>query len=1335
MKNLKHSSKRWLALLMVLMMCLSMVNLTAFATTEDPEAIPEEPEVTTELGETEEPEVTTEPEETEEPEEEEPEEPETEEPETEEPETEEPETEEPETEEPETEEPETEEPEVEEPMATIVASEDLDGDGGDGRDVPKCKSDWCCEDDWFECGEHPDWVGLCDCCDSTCPCVYEGSCPAEPSCKDGTTSCDECSISYCDCPTCVLRRAILYTPYNSTIKLTEDVELKATLVFEGSGYSHTLDLNGYTLTAPTGKPAISVGVYKTAATLILVDSNETGRGGQIVGNASNNGVVYVNGGVFTMTGGTITGNVTPYNGAGGGVYVNSGTFNMSGGAKITGNSANSGGGVCVKSGASFNMTGGEISGNTATSYGGDVYVAGNFTMSGGKITVGSENPSGVCVDGGVFTMSGGTISGGSANVEREDALVYVNSGTFTMESGTIEAETGRAVSVDATFIMENGTITAEGNAVYVSSWGGNLTVNGGSIESKRNGAVAGDGDIVIDYEKAEIKSAPFVAKVYDSLDECDYYYYDLASAFWYAMDFSTVTLLADVTLDSSLVIDGEVGLDLNGHTISSSTDKTPVIWIDGGALTLTAENGGALSHSHANTKYGVVQVVNRGTFTMESGTITSAIGHGVYADGKSTVTINGGTITIDNTKILQGFYAIKAHGGSKVYVNGGTLNGGALYINNASGGVIYAEDLTLSNSGEVVISGGTLIAGGKWEVGEANYTGQTGYGIVLWDDVKLTIQKGENAQGNEPYIKGLSAVQTVGQTKQNATVTIHGGTLEALASGIFLPTGTLSIDGGSITGETGSGIVAYSKSVTISGGTITAKGSGTIGAGGSVGDLRQNEAAAVTITRFPNRGGYSNGDIKVSISGGTLIGNPAVVYAFNHSATNGAENDVAVKATAEQNAEAVNRGYLSVTGGQFSDTSAKYFVGEGHTVALNGEYYGRVADTKGKDALTKVEDLNIEELAEASTEELAEALGELEETLQQSTGITVTKVVADDADVASHEDEITIAYASLNAVSVNDDIKFTVGAAEDQEIDVSEESDDYKTETAVLFSMKLEINGEEQKELKVPMVITLPVPDGFASTSTIKVLHYHDANGDGTVEPDEVKTIDTTVSGGNVTFVVTGFSDFALVEIPASITGGNGGGSTGGNTPSGTMPGGNTPSGSGGSGDSSYDDDDGYDYMPPSNPVEQQQPTPAVPEEPVPPAPAEDEPVPPAPAEEEPVPPTPDEEPVPEEEPAPVADADEDGEPAEDAPAADVPAEDEPEVEIPDANVPLASGSDDARAPEVEIPDEDVPLSGISVEETTASGSSTVLWVCVAVGGCAIIGVGAWLILKKRVRN
>jgi TolB-like protein len=103
--------------------------------------------------------------------------------------------------------------------------------------------------------------------------------------------------------------------------------------------------------------------------------------------SGNGGGVYVSGGTFTMSGGTISGNTASYGGGGGGgVFVNSGTFTMSGGT-ISGNTSSYGGGVYVNSGT-FTMSGGTISGNTVSGgYGGgvSVYSSGVFIKTSGTI--------------------------------------------------------------------------------------------------------------------------------------------------------------------------------------------------------------------------------------------------------------------------------------------------------------------------------------------------------------------------------------------------------------------------------------------------------------------------------------------------------------------------------------------------------------------------------------------------------------------------------------------------------------------------------------------------------------------------------------------------------------------------------------------------------------------------------------------------------------------------------------------------------------------------------------------------------------------------------------
>jgi hypothetical protein len=215
------------------------------------------------------------------------------------------------------------------------------------------------------------------------------------------------------------------------------------------------------------------GILTNNAPLVYTNGTTTAltmySGAVITGNTntSSGGGVYVNNGIFTMSGGTISDNTTTFvsgsSSYGGGVFVNTGNFIMYGGT-ISDNTARSssgghidGGGVSVDgSSGSFTMYGGTISGNDVStssasssgSSGGGVYVRrGTFTMNGGAIsdnTVSTVKSSsgdggGVSVEDGNFTMTGGTISGNVASGSGAygGGVSLYNSGIFIKTGGTI----------------------------------------------------------------------------------------------------------------------------------------------------------------------------------------------------------------------------------------------------------------------------------------------------------------------------------------------------------------------------------------------------------------------------------------------------------------------------------------------------------------------------------------------------------------------------------------------------------------------------------------------------------------------------------------------------------------------------------------------------------------------------------------------------------------------------------------------------------------------------------------------------------------------------------
>ena len=185
------------------------------------------------------------------------------------------------------------------------------------------------------------------------------------------------------------------TPDGFIIQLGGDVGAEPDdrcLTFNYENHPVILDLNGHTINRNLSVPTESGNVLNVySGKLTFRDSKG---GGQITGGNNSSygaGGVNLHGGIFTMEGGSITGNAKQgNNGHGGGVYMDGGTFNLKGGS-ITGNSTSEilGGGVYVN-GGTFTVSGsptvtGNDNGNS------NIYLAQNYNISlGGELTEGAS---------------------------------------------------------------------------------------------------------------------------------------------------------------------------------------------------------------------------------------------------------------------------------------------------------------------------------------------------------------------------------------------------------------------------------------------------------------------------------------------------------------------------------------------------------------------------------------------------------------------------------------------------------------------------------------------------------------------------------------------------------------------------------------------------------------------------------------------------------------------------------------------------------------------------------------------------------------------------------
>jgi len=183
-------------------------------------------------------------------------------------------------------------------------------------------------------------------------------------------------------------------------------------------------------------------------------------------NAARGGGVGMNGGIFTMHDGIISGNRVEHDG--GGVFIASwpsSLFRMEGGIISDNIAERWGGGVSIS--AAFEMTGGEISNNTAES-GGGVFLS----------SIGSPLQ---------FIMHNGTIKD---NYAYHFGGGILSSGCLTIYNGEIlnnKAHVGGGINVSGNFTMTNGIISGNtasfGGGLGISSWsifGGWSTIHVGA---------------------------------------------------------------------------------------------------------------------------------------------------------------------------------------------------------------------------------------------------------------------------------------------------------------------------------------------------------------------------------------------------------------------------------------------------------------------------------------------------------------------------------------------------------------------------------------------------------------------------------------------------------------------------------------------------------------------------------------------------------------------------------------------------------------------------------------------------------------------------------------
>ena len=491
---------------------------------------------------------------------------------------------------------------------------------------------------------------------------------------------------------------------------------------------------------------ITHAVGKTGGGVYMTGGQFTMYGGEISRNTAttgNGGGVYVGGGTFTMNysasvkDNTASGN-TADQGNGGGVYVYSGTFTMNDTASVSSNKATNnettnttyGGGVYVKStNSTFTMNDkASITGNTATN-GGGVYVntGSQFNMNG-NASIKSNIGNGVCVsNNATFTVSDApTVTGNTMN--KDASNVYLEGGAYITIGGALNGGKG---SIGVTKTVDGGVIAKNVSADYSGCFfsdktqyvvkydnkqlvlkkaetqpsagehkhylcGGKTACNkvgGHSCEATTfatklwmdNGVLKKGNDV---WTKGTVNRADGGAVSHEG--------YVLTTGNYY--------LEKDLTLNgAAILIDGDVKLCLNGHTIDRANGNAAldnVIWVLGknnAHLTLTDCVGGGTIKGGGN---GGVDIFGFCTLDMFGGTITGNTNSGVNVGQFGKFNMYGGKITGNSAGYGGGVYTYGKF----------TMSGGSITKNTATekGGGVLVGGGTFTVSGNVNITDNTV---------------------------------------------------------------------------------------------------------------------------------------------------------------------------------------------------------------------------------------------------------------------------------------------------------------------------------------------------------------------------------------------------------------------------------------------------------------------------------------------------------------------------------------------------------------------------------------------------------------------------------------------------
>ncbi len=255
----------------------------------------------------------------------------------------------------------------------------------------------------------------------------------------------------------------------------------------------------------------------------------------------------------------------------------------------------------------------------------------------------------------------------------------------------------------------------------------------------------------------------------------------LQSAINGAIDGDTITLAANIDIDSSITINKKLTLDLNGCTLTSNTANKAISIADGGDLTVV---------DNSTDPTGKI---------LETKTDPEGISYAVYVEAGGTLTLESGAIEYSGTR----GYAVGCKAGASMTINGGTVKGGYGGISNSgtltitggsvsgvSYGIVASKNSTVTMSDGTVTGAYGIYNSGTFTMSGGTVTG-TSYGI--YNKGTLTMSDGE-----------VSSDQYAFYNYTNAKITLNGGTVKIDSDNsekyfcAIISYGTLEINNGTV---------------------------------------------------------------------------------------------------------------------------------------------------------------------------------------------------------------------------------------------------------------------------------------------------------------------------------------------------------------------------------------------------------------------------------------------------------------------------------------------------------------------------------------------------------